>query len=56
MTHTSDASELLVRYAARHRDQRNIASHLVAQPLLVFSVFAALDRIVVGRLFGTRRR
>ena len=48
MTHTSDASELLVRYAAAHRDQRNIASHLVAMPLIVFAVFVLLARAGVA--------
>lgn len=44
MTAMSDATELLVRYAARHRDQRNIASHLVALPLILFSGFVLLAR------------
>lgn len=43
----SDATELLVRYAARHRDQRNIASHLVALPLIVFALFVLLARAEV---------
>ena len=35
---SSSASELLVRYAAYHRDRRNIATHLVGIPLIVFAL------------------
>jgi uncharacterized membrane protein YGL010W len=34
----SDATNLLVRYATDHRDPRNIATHMVGIPLVVFSL------------------
>lgn len=33
-----DTTSLLVRYAAEHRDPRNIATHLVGIPLVIFSL------------------
>lgn len=52
MVRMRDAHEILARYAARHRDRRNIASHLVALPLIVFAFFVLLARpgIDVGRV------
>jgi len=38
------ALDLLVQYAAGHRDQRNIATHLVGIPLLVFAAGVLLAR------------
>ena len=32
------ATDLLSRYAHYHRDQRNIASHFVGVPILVFAL------------------
>src|SRR3982751_2786976 len=32
------ATELMVQYAAYHRDRRNIATHFVGIPLIVFAV------------------
>jgi len=40
----SAATELLVKYAAYHRDRRNIATHFVGIPMLVFAVGALLAR------------
>mgnify|MGYP000432132304 CR=1 FL=1 len=40
----SDATELMSRYAAYHRDRRNIATHFVGIPLIVFAVGALLAR------------
>jgi uncharacterized membrane protein YGL010W len=38
------ALELLVQYARHHRDQRNIATHLVGVPLIVFAAGVLLAR------------
>ena len=38
------ASELMVKYASYHRDRRNIATHFVGIPLIVFAVGALLAR------------
>ncbi|HWH83725.1 MAG TPA: Mpo1-like protein [Burkholderiaceae bacterium] len=38
------ATELLSRYAEYHRDQRNIASHFVGVPMIVFGVGVMLAR------------
>ncbi len=38
----------LTQYAAYHRDQRNIATHFVGVPLIVFSVVLALAQINIG--------
>jgi len=39
------ARELLSQYAAYHRDRRNIATHFVGIPLIVFSVAELLARL-----------
>jgi uncharacterized membrane protein YGL010W len=36
------ADELMVQYAHYHRDRRNIATHVVGIPLIVFSIFLFL--------------
>lgn len=38
------ATELLVQYAAYHRDRRNIVSHFIGVPMIVFGVGALLAR------------
>ncbi len=38
------ARELLSQYAEYHRDRRNIATHFVGIPLIVFSVAVLLAR------------
>jgi uncharacterized membrane protein YGL010W len=38
------ADELMVRYARYHRDQRNIATHMVGVPMIVFGVGVLLSR------------
>ena len=40
------ATDLMAQYAAYHRDRRNIATHFVGVPMIVFSVVLALA--VVG--------
>ena len=40
----SAATELMVKYAAYHRDRRNIATHFVGVPMLVFAVGGLLSR------------
>lgn len=45
------ADDLLVRYARRHRDQRNIATHRVAVPLIVFGIAVLLARLRID--FGS---
>jgi uncharacterized membrane protein YGL010W len=42
------ADELLVQYARRHRDRRNIATHVVGIPMIVFGVGVLLARGHVG--------
>lgn len=39
-----NATELMVQYAAYHRDRRNIATHYVGVPLIVLGVGALLAR------------
>jgi uncharacterized membrane protein YGL010W len=39
-----NATELMVQYAAYHRDRRNIATHLVGIPLIVFAIGVLLGR------------
>lgn len=39
-----DGTELMVMYARYHRDRRNIASHFVGIPLIVFAVGVLLNR------------
>ena len=41
------ATELLSRYAAYHRDRRNIVSHFVGVPIIVFAVGVLLARPTV---------
>jgi len=38
------ADELMVRYARYHRDERNIATHLVGVPMIVFGLGVLLSR------------
>ena len=38
------ATELLTQYAAYHRDRRNIATHFVGVPMIVFGVAVLLAR------------
>lgn len=38
------ANDLMVQYAEYHRDRRNIATHLVGVPLIVFAVGVLLHR------------
>ena len=40
----SAATNLMAQYAAYHRDRRNIATHFVGVPLIVFAVGALLAR------------
>ena len=42
----SAATELMTQYAAYHRDRRNIVTHFVGVPLIVFAVGALLARPV----------
>jgi uncharacterized membrane protein YGL010W len=44
----SAATELMTKYAAYHRDRRNIATHFVGIPLIVFAVGTLLARPNVG--------
>jgi uncharacterized membrane protein YGL010W len=50
-----NATDLLVQYAHYHRDRRNIVSHLVGVPLIVFSLLMLLARwgVPVGDLLVT---
>ena len=38
------ATELLTQYAAYHRDRRNILSHFVGVPMIVFAIGVLLSR------------
>ena len=40
-----NATELLVQYARYHRDRRNIGTHMVGVPLIVFAVGVLLGRV-----------
>ena len=40
----SAATDLMAKYAAYHRDRRNIATHFVGIPMIVFAVGALLAR------------
>lgn len=40
-------TERLAQYAAYHRDRRNIATHLVGVPMIVFAVMVLLSRPVL---------
>ena len=42
------ANELLIQYAAYHRDRRNIVSHFIGVPMIVFAVGVLLARPVLG--------
>jgi len=42
------AIDLLSQYALYHRDRRNIASHFIGVPMIVFAVGVLLARPVVG--------
>jgi len=46
MTHSlrRDATALMVMYARYHRDRRNIATHFVGVPMIVFAVQVLLSR------------
>jgi uncharacterized membrane protein YGL010W len=44
---TRPALDLLVQYARYHRDQRNIATHLVGVPMIVFAAGVLLSRAAV---------
>lgn len=46
------ANELMIQYASYHRDRRNIATHFVGIPLIVFSIGALLSRPVLADLGG----
>jgi len=39
-----NATELMVQYAGYHRDRRNIATHFVGIPLIVFAIGVLLGR------------
>ena len=41
-----DANELMIEYAAYHRDKRNIATHFAGIPMIVFSIGVLLARPV----------
>ncbi len=45
---TRTTLDLLVQYAAYHRDQRNIVTHLVGIPLIVFGVAVLLARLHIS--------
>jgi len=42
------AVDLMVQYALHHRDQRNIATHFVGIPLIVFATGIVLARASIG--------
>ena len=44
------ANDLMVQYAQYHRDQRNIATHFVGIPLIVFAIGVLLARFDVADL------
>src|SRR5258705_13852835 len=37
----------LTQYAAYHRDRRNIATHFVGVPMIVFAILLALDTVAI---------
>jgi len=43
-----DANELVVRYARYHRDRRNICTHMVGVPMIVFGVGVLLAKAPLG--------
>jgi uncharacterized membrane protein YGL010W len=50
----SVATELMVNYATCHRDRRNIATHFVGIPLIVFAVGALLAWAAAALWYLTR--
>jgi uncharacterized membrane protein YGL010W len=48
----STATQLMAQYAAYHRDRRNIATHFVGIPLIVFAVGALLARPAIAVTAG----
>jgi len=42
------ANELLVQYARYHRDRRNIATHMVGVPMIVFGIGVLMARAHLG--------
>jgi uncharacterized membrane protein YGL010W len=42
--------DLMVQYAAYHRDRRNIATHFIGIPLIVFAIGVLLARVPVAGL------
>lgn len=50
-----NATELMVQYAAYHRDRRNITTHFIGIPLIVFAIGVLLARpsVQVGGLLLT---
>jgi len=40
--------DLMVQYAAYHRDKRNIATHFIGIPLIVFAIGVLLARVPVA--------
>ncbi|MGA8033341.1 MAG: Mpo1-like protein [Casimicrobiaceae bacterium] len=40
--------DLMVQYAAYHRDRRNIATHFIGIPLIVFAIGVLLARVPVA--------
>src|SRR5690242_7043464 len=50
-----NATDLMVQYAAYHRDRRNIATHFIGIPLIVFAIGVLLARpsFAVGGLAVT---
>ena len=46
------ANELLVQYARYHRDPRNIATHIVGIPMIVFAIGALLARPTWGTVLS----
>jgi uncharacterized membrane protein YGL010W len=45
-------TEQLAGYAAYHRDRRNIATHLVGVPVIVFAVVVLMSRPTLGTVGG----
>jgi uncharacterized membrane protein YGL010W len=42
------AAEVLTQYAAYHRDRRNIATHFVGVPMIVFAIILALQTVSIS--------
>lgn len=45
-------TDQLAGYAAYHRDRRNIATHLIGIPVIVFAVVVLLSRPALGEMAG----